>query len=110
MLQNAYFLAKIGADTAENEQRFAEILPKIGNCPTGPLGWTGLQGYQNEFRRVLELPAPLSFLSTKSKLTIDRCKITTQESIFFKKHIPCSGSVLITNLDFPLEVHHELVH
>ena len=27
MLQNAYFLAKIGADTAENEQDFAEILP-----------------------------------------------------------------------------------
>ena len=25
MLQNAYFLAKIGADTAENEQYFAEI-------------------------------------------------------------------------------------
>ena len=31
MLQNAYFLAKIGADTAENEQHFAEILP-IGRC------------------------------------------------------------------------------
>ena len=30
MLQNAYFLAKIGADTAENEQHFAEILPKTG--------------------------------------------------------------------------------
>ena len=28
MLQNAYFLAKIGADTAEKEQHFAEILPK----------------------------------------------------------------------------------
>ena len=27
MLQNAYFIAKIGADTAENEQHFAEILP-----------------------------------------------------------------------------------
>ena len=27
MLQNAYFLAKIGADPAENEQHFAEILP-----------------------------------------------------------------------------------
>ena len=27
MLQDAYFLAKIGADTAENEQHFAEILP-----------------------------------------------------------------------------------
>ena len=37
MLQNAYFLAKIGADTAENEQLFAENLPKIGNYPTGPL-------------------------------------------------------------------------
>ena len=29
MLQNAYFLAKIGADTAENEQHFAEILPVV---------------------------------------------------------------------------------
>ena len=35
MLQNAYFLAKIGADTAENEQHFAEILSKTGNYPTG---------------------------------------------------------------------------
>ena len=34
--QNAYLLAKIGADTAENEQHFAENLPKIGNYPTGP--------------------------------------------------------------------------
>ena len=33
MLQNAYFLAKIGADTAENEQHFAEILP-IGRRST----------------------------------------------------------------------------
>ena len=37
MLQNAYLLAKIGADTAENEQQFAENLPKICNYPTGPL-------------------------------------------------------------------------
>ena len=36
MLQNAYLVAKIGADTAENEQHFAEILPKTGNYPTGP--------------------------------------------------------------------------
>ena len=27
MLKNAYLLAKIGADTAENEQHIAEILP-----------------------------------------------------------------------------------
>ena len=37
MLQNAYLLAKIGADTAENERNFAEKLTKIGNYPTGPL-------------------------------------------------------------------------
>ena len=37
MLQNAYFLAKIGADKAENELNVAENLPKIGNYPTGPL-------------------------------------------------------------------------
>ena len=34
MLQNAYFLAKIGTNTAENERNFAEKLPKIGNYPT----------------------------------------------------------------------------
>ena len=36
MLKNAYLLAKIGADTAENEGNLAEILPKFGNYPTGP--------------------------------------------------------------------------
>ena len=36
MLQNEYFLAKIGADTAENEQHFAEFLTKTSNYPTGP--------------------------------------------------------------------------
>ena len=37
MLQNAYLLAKIGADTAENERNFADNLPKIRNYPTGLL-------------------------------------------------------------------------
>ena len=36
MLQNAYFLAKIGADTAENEQHFAEILTKTGRVRRAP--------------------------------------------------------------------------
>ena len=31
MLQNAYFLAKIGADTAKNERTFSDNLPKIGS-------------------------------------------------------------------------------
>ena len=40
MLPNAYFLAKIGADTAENEQPFAEILPigrRVADRPSGRL-------------------------------------------------------------------------
>ena len=38
MLQNAYLLAKIGADTAENERKFAEILQKSpGTAPRGLL-------------------------------------------------------------------------
>ena len=38
MLQKAYFLAKIGADTAENEQHFAEFLPTDASMwpPAGP--------------------------------------------------------------------------
>ena len=40
MLQNAYFLAKIGADTAEHEQHFAEICQKLATTlrvrRTGP--------------------------------------------------------------------------
>ena len=43
MLQNSYLLAKIGADTAENEQHFAEILPKIGNYPTGSAALGGVE-------------------------------------------------------------------
>ena len=46
MLQNAYFLAKIGADTAKNEQHFADILCTIlaetGNYPTRPPSGAGL--------------------------------------------------------------------
>ena len=41
MLQNAYFLEKIGADTAENERNFAEILLKIGDYPTDPWHQSG---------------------------------------------------------------------
>ena len=39
MLQNAYFLAKIGADTAENEQHFAEICQKLAT--TLRVRWAG---------------------------------------------------------------------
>ena len=36
MMQNAYLLAQIGADTAENERNFTRNLEKNGNYPTGP--------------------------------------------------------------------------
>ena len=36
MLSNAYFLAKIGADTAGSEQHFAEFWPKISAARLGP--------------------------------------------------------------------------
>ena len=38
MLQNAYFLANIGTDTAENEQHFAEILPTDAHRARGETG------------------------------------------------------------------------
>ena len=44
MLPNAYFLAKIGADTAENERNFAEILQKFAKnwqLPYGRAKWKG---------------------------------------------------------------------
>ena len=44
--QNAYLLAKIGADTAENGRNFAESLPKIGNYSTGPLPYRSSQQVQ----------------------------------------------------------------
>ena len=42
MLQNAYFLAKFGADTSENEQHFAEVLPTDG--PPASPSWLPLTG------------------------------------------------------------------
>ena len=36
MLKNAYLLAKVSADTAENERNFAQNLPNTGNYPTAP--------------------------------------------------------------------------
>ena len=38
MPKNAYFLAKIGADTAENDRNFAEFLPKTGNLEIDSAG------------------------------------------------------------------------
>ena len=59
MLQNAYFLAKIGADTVENEQHFAEILPKTGNYPgSEPLLTPGVTGARGARHRRRPAPSP----------------------------------------------------
>jgi len=53
MLQNAYFVAKTGADTAENEQHFAEILPTDARGDARLPGW-GLSGGRRSRRREVE--------------------------------------------------------
>ena len=64
MLQNAYFLAKIGADTAENERHFAENLPKIGNYPTGPLPY-GSPIFPTRTRTTMATPAIITRYPTR---------------------------------------------
>ena len=61
MLSNAYLLAKFRFDTAENERNFAEILPKIGNYPKGPL-WKPCRSsvmirWAERMRRICAYPA-----------------------------------------------------
>ena len=58
MLQNAYFLAKIGADTAENDRKFAENLPKNGNYPTIHLIDDAGIAREGVRRRAAPRPAP----------------------------------------------------
>ena len=62
MLHNAYFLPKIGADTAENEQYLAEILP-IGRrvADHGPAGHDAaaeLENRRNAENSYIEGTAP----------------------------------------------------
>ena len=55
MLKNAYLLAKIGADTAENERNVVANLPKICNYPTGPPGALADRGGGGRARTHLSL-------------------------------------------------------
>ena len=78
MLQNAYFLAKIGADTAENEQYFADMLPRTGNYPTGPLGaaapgWRG-SAAAPERRRKATMTAAVVRLQRSSSKRFSKCE------------------------------------
>ena len=73
MLKNAYFLAKTGADTAENEQQFAEILPIdrriAARATTATLGGTrrppGFCCGAAEIELLLDWPRPLRQLEAR---------------------------------------------
>ena len=86
MLQNEYFLAKIGADTAENEQHFAEIqnwtlpgrrtrrarragAPRLEPAPprVGGVG-AGVRGTWERSDPKSRLPIPNYFLPELAKL------------------------------------------
>ena len=59
MLQNADLLAKIGADTAENEQHYAEILP-IGRRVADHGPGVSLRSQGARGRRAEPAASPLS--------------------------------------------------
>ena len=58
MLQNAYLVAKIGADTAENEQHFAGILPIGRRGPKRSAEATGRLMRQDSLAGTLERDRP----------------------------------------------------
>ena len=74
MLQNAYFLAKIGADTAENEQHFAEILP---------IGRRVADGKLREL--AADLRRGSADLSPSVPASFDDCKVVANK---ISRHVP----------------------
>ena len=59
MLQNAYLVAKIGADTAENEQHFAEILPigrRVADRSSSKEAATAVRARMGAATRCAQLP------------------------------------------------------
>ena len=66
MRQNAYLLAKIGADTAENERDFAEILPKTGNLPFA----ASLSVFPQYTESLVELPGHSQALELRRRVRV----------------------------------------
>ena len=71
MLQNFYFLAKIGADTAENEQHVAEILPKMATALRAGRQRDRAPGRHGDAR----LAGPLSALRGPAQHVVERFDI-----------------------------------
>ena len=75
MLQNAFLLAKIGADTAENERNFAEICQKFATTlrvPTEPksLEVAGKEQILRYFSHsaVLDCPLPVGLYYVTARI------------------------------------------
>ena len=76
-----YLLAKIGADTAENERNFAEILRKIGNYPTGQR-----DGLRVKLRELAaDLRRRSADLSPSVPASFDDCKVLANK---ISRHLP----------------------
>ena len=96
MLQSAYFLAKIGADTAENEQQFAEILPigrRVAAHSTqgersGPGRLAGLQRAERERSVKIKLKIKKTCFENKSNTILKIKDLATKIKWFSSKHFP----------------------
>ena len=84
MLQNAYLLAKIGADTAENERNFAEHLPIIGNYPTD----TVLGGEDQVELLSNEVTSNDAVIQAHGKITMDKNDEKTVSSSLSSLSVP----------------------
>ena len=80
MLKNAYLLAKIDADKAENERTFAEKLPTIGNYPTWP--WTKRRP-PPQYIELCRKHAPA--FATVQEITTERCYLRNKR-IYMNLH------------------------
>ena len=86
MLQNAYLLAKIGADTAENERNFAEILPTTDNYPTDAHDVRVLRHVHGAGRRAVA-PDPIPDRNLLRPMTPDREGRVKSEQTYL--HLNC---------------------
>ena len=82
MLKNDYFLAKIGADTAENERNFAEKLPNISTALNQIAKAAGPQGARRADRWPQRVGVAWSLLKRKRREPREResgtCRLATE--------------------------------
>ena len=95
MLQNAYFLAKIGADTAEKEQHFAEILPTDALWRRGGgVALPGVEGVQGDEHRERDAGEERADLAKNSVSELNGCLGSKYASQALQKYVMPKYKVL----------------